>query len=128
MVKKIIRNGNLLTCICEAPGIIVSLLQATKKGNQATFLSVFVELIPLPVISLTLYFTDKHNIPRLIYCYPIQILFGVVVSIPFLVLAFREIIKKHKEQEKNDEKDLENLSVSSIEQTNENSSQEKNQN
>lgn len=124
--KVIIRNGNLLTCICEAPGIIVSLLQAMKKGNQATFLSVLVELLPLPVISLALYFTDKHNIPRLMYCYPIQILFGVVVSIPFVIVALRQIIKSLKESEKqNEENELENMSVSSTEKLNENVSQEK---
>lgn len=116
--KKIIRNGNLLTCICEIPGIIISLLQSMKKGNQASVLSFLIELLPLPIISIALYYTNKHDIGRLIYCYPIQIFFGVVASVPFIIISLREIFKKQKEQESlfdENDKELENVSVSSIE-------------
>lgn len=116
--KKIIRNGNLLTCICEIPGIIVSLLQAMKKGNQASVLSFLIELLPVPVVAIALYYTNKHDIARLIYCYPIQIFFGIIASIPFIILALREIYIKQKEQEmlgNVNEKDLENVSMSSSE-------------
>lgn len=122
--KKIIRNGNISTCVCEIPGIITSLLQAMKLGNQASLLSFLVQLLPVPIAALILYYTDKHNIGRLIYCYPIQTFFGIAVSIPYIVVALRTIIKSHKQQLIEDDNDLENhperelneMSVSSVEQ------------
>lgn len=119
--KVIIRNGNISTCVCEIPGIITSLLQAMKKGNQASFLSFVVQLLPIPIAALILYYTDKHNIGRLIYCYPIQTFFGVAVSVPFVVFALLDIFKKNKQQQiedgnddNNNEKELEDMSVSSV--------------
>lgn len=93
--KIILRNGNILTCICEAPGLITSLHQAMKKGTQASILSFFVQLFPVPVASVVLYYTNKNNIGRLVYCYPFQALFGVIFAIPFFIVALKEIITKH---------------------------------
>lgn len=101
--KVFLFNGNIATCVCEVPGIITSLLQAMKKGNQASVLSFLVQLLPVPVAAYFLYLSDKHNIPRLVYCYPIQTFFGVIVSIPFVVVVMREIFRKNREQALNGE-------------------------
>ncbi|KAK8897543.1 hypothetical protein M9Y10_015499 [Tritrichomonas musculus] len=113
--KIILRKGNILTCICEVPGIITSLLQAMKKGTQASILSFFVQLFPVPVASIVLYYTNKHNIGRLVYCYPFQALFGVLFAIPFLIVALREIIINHIKKRTSslyEDEELENISLS----------------
>ena len=101
-------NGNIGICVAEIPGIITSLLQAMKKGNQASLLSFFVQMLPVPVATTVLYLTNKHDIARLIYCYALQFAFGVVVSIPIGIVVIREILKKAKEQEIIDDDDKEN--------------------
>lgn len=114
--KVFLFNGNIATFICEVPGIITSLLQAMKKGTQASFLSFLVQLLPVPVAAYLLYLSDKHNIPRLVLCYAIQTFFGVIVSIPFVVVVIHDILKKNK-MLKNDlnENELENIPVSNKE-------------
>lgn len=101
--KKILVNGNLASFINEVPGIITSLLQAMKLGNQATILSIIVQLLPIPVIAILLYITDKHNVPRLIYCYPLQTVFGTLVSIPFVVFPLRRLLKQRHNDNSNEE-------------------------
>lgn len=109
--------GNVLTFLAEVPGIITSLLQAMKKGIQASILSFTVQLIPVPILVIILYYTNKHDVGRLIFCYPIQTFIAVVVSAFFLVFTIREIFKKQKEvdiQNGEDDggKELENTSFS----------------
>ncbi|OHT07697.1 MatE family protein [Tritrichomonas foetus] len=92
----VIRNGNWATAIIEIPAIITSLLQAMKKGNQSTAISIIVQFLPLPIIAGALYASNKTDLGRIIYCYPIQAVFGVLVSIPFAYFALREVIRAHK--------------------------------
>lgn len=115
--EKLIRNGNYATCICEIPIIITSLLQAMKRGNQATFLTLSTQLIPLPLIALALYFSNKHDIARIQFCYPIQITLSVIISIPFAVVALKKIINSHKNLKNdninnNEENELESIKPS----------------
>ncbi|KAK8858226.1 hypothetical protein M9Y10_013327 [Tritrichomonas musculus] len=122
--KVFLFNGNIGICVSEVPGIITSLLQAMKKGTQASILSFFVQMLPVPVSTTVLYLTNKHNIARLIYCYPIHCAFGLLVSFPIGIVVIREILRKNKEQKVQniDEKDLEDISVSTTKETSENTS------
>lgn len=94
----VIRNGNYATFCIEVPGVITALLQATGYGNMATILNIVVQLIPVPVVATILYYTDPTNIPRLILCYPIQSVFGVIVSIPFAYFVLKKIFKEKKDK------------------------------
>lgn len=100
----------------EIPGIITSLLQALKKGIQASILSFFVQILPVPLAVTVLYLTDKNNIERLIYCYPLHSAFGVVVSVPIGIFVIKRILKKINQQKENDQNKLEDISVSSAKQ------------
>lgn len=99
----------------EVPGIITSLLQALKKGILASILSFFTQILPVPVAVTVLYLTNKNNIERLIYCYPLHSAFGLVVSTPIGIIIIKSILKKINEQKigKDDENKLEDISISS---------------
>ena len=87
----VIRNGNLATCIIEVPAVATGLLQAMKKSGQSIAVSIFVQLLPLPIISVILFLTNKHDPARLIYCYPIQSVFGLFFVLPYMYFAIKEI-------------------------------------
>ena len=89
----VLRNGNWGTFVAEVPGIIISLLQAMKKGAQAISLSFLVHFLPIPLFSSILYFTDTDNLPRIVYCYPLQAAWGTVISLPFAIFAIRKIFE-----------------------------------
>lgn len=115
--KVFLFNGNIGICVMEIPGIITSLLQALKKGIQASILSFFVQILPVPLAVTVLYLTDKNNIERLIYCYPLHSAFGVVVSVPIGIFVIKRILKKINQQKENDDQNkLEDISVSSSKQ------------
>lgn len=108
--KKFLIYGNVMTFLADVPGIIISLLQAMKKGIQASILSFFIQLIPVPIFVTILFYSNKHDVTRLILCYPIKTLLGVVVSSFFLAFTILDIFKKLKEQESQNCKELENES------------------
>lgn len=129
--KKFLFYGNVMTFLAEVPGIITSLLQAMKKGIQASILSFTVQLIPVPILVIVLYYTNRHDVGRLIFCYPLQTLLAVVVSAFFLVFTIKDILKRQKEQDiKNGQEDgakeLENTSfTSNVKMADENNSSDK---
>lgn len=108
--KKFLIYGNVMTFVADVPGLIISLLQAMKKGNLASILSFTIQLIPVPILVTILFFTNKHDVGRLIFCYPLKTLFGVVVSSFFLIFTVKEILKKHKEIDGKNNEELESIS------------------
>lgn len=95
----IVRNGNLMSFLSPCPIIAQALLQSQQKGGLATLLSFLTQLIPLPIITTILYFTNKTDIGRLNYCYPIQNAWQALVSIPFFYLTLRQVVKIAKDKE-----------------------------
>lgn len=97
--KKFLINGNVMTFLADVPGIIISLLQSMKKGVQASILSFFIQLCPVPIVVVILFYSNKHDVGRLIFCYPIKTLIGVIVSAFILIFTIKDIFKKQKEQD-----------------------------
>lgn len=63
--------------------------QATKKVLAATIQSVLTLLVPIPIFSSIMYFTDKHNPSRLVLAFPISEAFSVVVCLLFVCARLR---------------------------------------
>ena len=93
-----VRYSNIVAFVSPVALIFQALLQALQLGNRATIISIGTQLIPLPVFSAVLYFTDKHNPGRLFYAYPIQQALGVVISLPLAIKPLIDLIRKAKSE------------------------------
>ncbi|OHT12427.1 MatE family protein [Tritrichomonas foetus] len=93
-----IRNSNVVAFVSPVALIIQALLQALQLGNAATIISIGTQLIPLPVFSAVLYYTNKHNPGRLLYAYAIQQALGVVIAVPLGIKPFFDLLKKSKNE------------------------------
>lgn len=63
--------------------------QAIKKVFAATIQSVLTLLVPIPIFSTIMYYTDKHNPSRLVLAFPISEAFSVVVCLIFIAVKLR---------------------------------------
>ena len=96
----IVRNATYASFALPVSLIVTSILQSQQKGNLATILSILTQLLPLPMFSLIFFFTDKKNVPRLMYAYPLANVFAMLVSIPFLIIAIKDIWRDKDESDK----------------------------
>lgn len=69
-------------------------LQALQKVAQSTILGAMIYLVPIPLFSTILYFTDKNNPDRLMWTYVLSDSFGAILctifAIPSLKMLFKE--------------------------------------
>lgn len=94
--EQFVRNSNIVAFLAPVALIIQALLQALQLGNKATIISISTQLLPLPIFSAVMYFTDKHNPGKLLYAYPIQQALGLLISVPLGIKPFIAIWKKAK--------------------------------
>ena len=94
--EQFVRNSNIVAFLAPVALIIQALLQALQLGNKATIISISTQLLPLPIFSAVMYFTDKHNPGKLLYAYPIQQALGLLISVPLGIKPFITIWKKAK--------------------------------
>ncbi|OHT15087.1 MatE family protein [Tritrichomonas foetus] len=87
---KMLRIGYFTCFLNQGAYTITACLQAMKMVVISVLTSVFTYLIPLPVFSSILYFTDKKNPERLMYAYVCNNIwsFLVVMVIAFVKLRF----------------------------------------
>ena len=95
MVPKVFYTTIVMAIQYTAPAI----LQAMVMVLQSTLLSVITLLLPLPMFSSILYFTDKTNPERIIWTYALNDAFSLVVCILFLIPPGRLTLKAPKDSE-----------------------------
>jgi Na+-driven multidrug efflux pump len=83
------------------------ILQAMQKVVASTVLSFVTLLLPFPVFSTILYFTDKKNPARLFWCYPMNDVFSVIVDSLFLIAPFRTMWNAVRDDKMNEHAVLE---------------------
>jgi len=71
--------------------IIPAVLQGMKKVFSSTALSILTLLIPLPVFSSLLYFTNKRDPIRIIYTFTCNDIYSFIMCILFSIIPFKEL-------------------------------------
>jgi Na+-driven multidrug efflux pump len=89
--ESIMRTGNTMAFVLPVPLIVNSLLQALQLGGTSMAFCVATQTIPLPIIAAAVYYTDKTNLKRLFWCYPIQHGVTAVMAVPFAIYGIRQI-------------------------------------
>ncbi|OHS99003.1 MatE family protein [Tritrichomonas foetus] len=88
-----------------------SACQALQLGTRATILSFLNNFVSICLYTLLLYYTDKTDGKRIIWCYPLTYATSIVFSIIMLWKPLSNIIKLAKEEKEMEEnKELENIS------------------
>ena len=77
----------------------ISLLQAIQQGPRATILSFLSNFGTIIVLVLILYYTNKHDGARIIWCYPLSNLSCTIISIFFLWTPVKNPIRLSKEED-----------------------------
>ncbi|OHS97894.1 MatE family protein [Tritrichomonas foetus] len=111
----IVRRATLCAFALPVSIIVTAVLQSQQKGNLATVLSFLTQLCPIPLFSTILFFTAKHDVARLMYCYPLSNVFSCLISLPFLYFAIRKLLKFSKE-DKDAEQELQNIATKAKEE------------
>lgn len=93
-----LKVGNAFGFIVVARFTFPSLLQSMKKGITSTLLSLGSQLVSIIAFAFILYYTDKKNPVRLIWCYPLSYAFGLVAGAVVLLRPVRNIWVSSKEQ------------------------------
>jgi Na+-driven multidrug efflux pump len=93
---KLVRNSNILAFISPVALVIQALLQALQRGTRASIVTLGTQLLPLPVFSIILYYTNNYDPARLLYAYPIQQALGLMISIPLGFGPLREVMRRAK--------------------------------
>lgn len=86
---------------------VPALLQGMQKMARSSFLAVLTALLPIPLFSTILYFTDKKNPERIMWTYTISDIFASVVCIIFILPDIIHLLKEPKDT--NTEEDQEQL-------------------
>ena len=88
-----------------------AMLQALQRGWQAMVVSILSNFAGFLIFAYLLYYTDKHNVIRLIYLYSCTTAFGAVVGICLLIYPLLKLYKKSKIQRAQMEKENTNVNV-----------------
>jgi Na+-driven multidrug efflux pump len=75
-----------------------SMLQSMQMGGRATLLSFLNHFFLLLGYSFLLYYTNKNDGARIVWCYPASYLTAIVFSVAFLWAPLREIWRLKKEE------------------------------
>ena len=81
--------------------VVSSLFQCMKRGNMASSLHFFAQLVALPVISTILYVTKKDDPVRIVWCYVYTDITAFIISALYAIVPvkmIREMIKKEGSQ------------------------------
>ncbi|KAH0790347.1 MatE family protein [Histomonas meleagridis] len=81
---------------------VPALLQSLQKIVASTVLSITTQLLPLPVFSTVLYFTNKHDPARILYSYALGDAFAFILCTAFLIKPLRVLLKAKKDEELDD--------------------------
>jgi Na+-driven multidrug efflux pump len=108
-VRKLLPNAFLGVFLCPTPYIAIGFLNAVNQPLFSSILSIATNLLPLPIFSSILYFTDGHDPARLAYSYAIRDAFSFVMSIVVVAYPFYQIVKLAREEGKQQRAELHDL-------------------
>ena len=108
-----LRNGNALGFIRWVQFNSQAMLQAFQLGGRAMIVSTLSNFVSNIGFAYLLYYTNKHDVIRLMWVYPCSLAFGFVVGIVFLAPPLYKVYKKAK-LAKQTNKDSEHSSLSEI--------------
>ena len=97
--EQLLRNSNVCSILIPVALICQALTQSLQRGIRASIISFGTQLLPLPLFSIILYYTNKHNPGRLLYAYPLQQAFGVLLSLPLALGPLRDVVKRAKSEQ-----------------------------
>lgn len=80
-----------------------AMLQALQYGVHAMIVSMLSNFVGFLIFAYILFYTDKHNVKRLMYLYTCTTGFGTVVGLALLSFPLWKLYKKSKEQNVNKE-------------------------
>ncbi|OHS94163.1 MatE family protein [Tritrichomonas foetus] len=81
----------------------VAFLQSMQKGWMSTVLSLTSNFASIIGFAFLLYYTDKTNGVRIVWCYSLAHAFGFVMAILFMIAPIRKIVAGYKQQKIEDE-------------------------
>lgn len=108
----ILRNSNYLGVFRSVQFNSQAMLQALQYGVHAMIVSMMSNFVGFLMFAYILFYTDQHNVKRLMYLYTCTTGFGTVVGLALLSWPLWKIYKKSKEQTKNKE---ENADLNEVE-------------
>lgn len=79
--------------------IAPTVLQSMKRVLSSTMLSILTLLLPIPVFSSILYFTDRNDPGRILYTYTLNDAYSFLVSVLFLVKPMKLLCNSEKSNE-----------------------------
>ena len=91
-LKKMIPPSVYTAALTPMRSVVSALLQSMKRGNISSILNFLAQLVALPTFSSILYFTDKDNPVRIVWCYVFTDAFAFVVSLLFGIIPLRSIV------------------------------------
>lgn len=94
----ILKNSNYLGFLRWVQFNCQAMLQALQCGVRAMIVSLMSNFVGFLVFAYILFYTDKHNVKRLMYLYTCTTGFGSVVGIALLIRPLWKLYKKSKEQ------------------------------
>lgn len=110
----ILRNSNYLGFLRWVQFNSQAMLQALQHGVHAMIVSMLSNFAGFLIFAYILFYTNKHDVKRLMYLYTITTGFGTVVGVALLAYPLYKLFKKSKEQEKQNQIN-ENISSGQIE-------------
>lgn len=96
--EPILRNSNYLGFFRWVQFNCQAMLQALQYGVHAMIVSMMSNFVGFLVFAYILFYTDQHNVKRLMYLYTCTTGFGTVVGIALLSFPLWKLYKKSKEQ------------------------------
>ena len=75
-----------------------SFCQAMQLGGRASILSFLNNFVSITLFTILLYYTDKHDGSRIIWCYPLSYVASVVFSVILLWSPLKKTFKLAKEE------------------------------
>jgi hypothetical protein len=86
-----------------------AMLQSLQYGRRATILSFLNGFVFITALSFVMYYTNMHDGPRVIWCYPISYACSVPVSLAFLVRPCWRLWKLSQEEDEQEGNGLESV-------------------
>jgi Na+-driven multidrug efflux pump len=97
-VSELLPHANYCVFLSPIPLIAANFLTAIDRPGYAAVLSIATQLLPLPIFSSILYFTDQQNPGRLTYSYSISDGFAALLAIILVAKPLYDTVGKAKDQ------------------------------
>ena len=107
--ENMIRIMNSLAFVGGVRFNVQTMLQSMQCGGRATIVSILNNFGLLTAIAFVFYYTDKTQVERLIWCYPVAFTAGIPISLLLLWKPLMDVWRKSKEETGEETKELEDI-------------------